>query len=49
MDRERDRDTAEELIDEVKKEQTGARETTRRPEQGTDKPGGDEGTEPRQG
>jgi len=42
MDRERDRDAAEGLIDDAKK-QIGADDTAKRPEQGTDKPGGDEG------
>ncbi len=44
MDRERDRDVAEELIDDARK-LTGGSEPVRRPGQGTDKPGGDESAE----
>lgn len=44
MDRERDRDVAEELIDDARK-QTGGSEPKERPGQGTDLPGGDEKTE----
>lgn len=42
MDRERGRDAAEGLIDDAKR-QIGADDTAKRPEQGSDKPGGDEG------
>lgn len=41
MDRERDRDAAEELIEDARK-QTGGGEPKERPGQGTDLPGGDE-------
>ena len=44
MDRERDRDSAEEMIDEVRK-QVGGGEPKERPGQGTDQPGGDESAE----
>ncbi|MFE1599838.1 hypothetical protein [Methylobacterium sp. ID0610] len=43
MDRERDRDVAEELIDDART-LTGGREPIHRPGQGTDQPGGDEST-----
>ncbi|MCJ2071254.1 hypothetical protein MKK75_21065 [Methylobacterium sp. J-030] len=41
MDRERDRDVAEDLIEDARK-QTGNSEKTERPGQGTDQPGGDD-------
>ncbi|MFF8803190.1 MULTISPECIES: hypothetical protein [unclassified Methylobacterium] len=41
MDRERDRDAAEELIEDARK-QTGGGEPKERPGQGSDLPGGDE-------
>ncbi|WP_267359095.1 MULTISPECIES: hypothetical protein [unclassified Methylobacterium] len=41
MDRERDRDVAEDLIEDARKV-TGDSEKTERPGQGTDQPGGDD-------
>ena len=44
MDRERDRDAVEELIEDARK-QMGGSEPIERPGQGTDQLGGDEGAE----